>query len=301
MCTHAPRKPEQTELDKISNVLVKYGVSDSQKNPFKFNTDDFIILKNILIDRYGKIEEAIINTLFSPVKDEVFFHYTSTEAALNILKENRIRFYSISKRLNENELEKIDDFSIDFNYRETLAQRYFYLSLTNTDLSEAEEEHFYSTFASCGGSRLKIHLKCTNIMCRKIHYTANVLQLFQDLNDLCKGFGYTGGFVVNQMSRFCAYYLPLGYQNEKETRALYINNFDLVKKFFEECEQYVFPYKEIKPQFKEVKSDVSGNHYVEFELGKNDFGYLFEVLEVNTLSDQICNFKGLRNNVTPRK
>lgn len=295
MSTSTRTRPTQDQLNAISEKLAKYGVLDSQENAHIFNPKDFIVLKNILIDNNGKIEEAIINSLFPPVKEETFFHYTKTEAALNILRDNKLRFYSILKRLNENELEEIDKYSIDPNYRNELASKYFYLSLTNTNLNEEEEKKFYSTF---GDTRLTIRLKCSNIMCRKIHYSKKIFLLFHELNTLCQGFGYTGGFVVNQMSRFCAYYLPLDYGEEKETRALYINNFELVKKF---CEEYKIPFDDIKKQFKEVKNPGSKNGYVEFELGKNDFGYLFEIKEIETPSDQISKFNGSGITIIPRK
>ena len=243
-------------------------------------------MRGLVVDVEGEVEKAIIKSLYTPIHEAEFYHYTSTDAAINILTEKKIRFHPIIYRFNDSELEQIDTLTNDKSYRIHLANKYFYLSLTDSQISDAEEIAFYQKFGRGDGTRLKIRLTCENDMCRKMNYDVNILNVFSALNGCAKNFGYMKGFMVNRYSRFLAYLLPEDYQDEKETRALYINNLNDVREYWGQLNVDITPEQENK--FKQIKIDPNTNkQFVEFELGKNDLGYKFEILEVHAPSSEI--------------
>ena len=286
MNPYNPYRITQDELNEFAQTLYKNGVHDEQNQPFSFNINNFMVMRGLVVDVEGEVEKAIIKSLYTPIHEAEFYHYTSTDAAINILTEKKIRFHPIIYRFNDNELEQIDTLTNDKSYRIHLANKYFYLSLTDSQISDAEEIAFYQKFGRGDGARLKIRLTCENDMCRKMNYDVNILNVFSALNDCAKKYGYTKGFMVNQYSRFLAYILPEGYQDEKETRALYINNLNDIRKYWKQLNVDITP--ELENKFKQIKIDPNTNkQFVEFELGKNDLGYKFEILEVHAPSSEI--------------
>lgn len=300
MNSRNPYRITQEELNAFAQTLHSYGVHGKQKQPICFNINNFMVMGGLVVDLEGEVERAIIDNLYTPIKEGVFYHFTSTDAAKNILKERKIRFHPIIYRIQDKELERIDKLTNDKSYRIHLAKKYFYLSLTDTQINDDEEVKFYRKFGRGDGTRLKIRLTCENIMCRKMNYNVNILDVFSALNACAQKYGYTKGFMVNQYSRFLAYILPDDYEDEKETRALYIND---SKEFHEYCERLnIAITPEQEKSFKQVIIDpVTNKQFVEFELDKNDFGYKFEIIEVNTPSSEIENIPKGNYEITPRK
>jgi hypothetical protein len=300
MNPHNPYRITQEELNGFAQALHSCGVHDEQKRPLIFNINNFWVMRGLVVDLDGEVEKAIIKSLYPPVTEGVFYHFTSADAAKNILREKKIRFHSIMHRIQDNELERIDTLTNEKSYRIQLAKKYFYLSLTDAQINDDEEAKFYQKFGRGDGTRLKIRLTCENIMCRKMNYNVNILDVFSALNACAQKYGYTKGFMVNQYSRFLAYILPDDYEDEKETRALYIND---SKEFHEYCERLnIAITPEQEKSFKQVVIDPDTNkQFVEFELGKNDFGYKFEILEVNTPSSEIENIPKGNYEITSRK
>lgn len=298
-----PRNPyriTQEELNAFSQTLYKFGVCDEHKQPHNFNINNFMVMRGLVVDVEGEVEKAIIKSLYTPIHEAEFYHYTSTDAAINILTEKKIRFYPIIYRIQDNELERIDALTNDKSYRYHLANKYFYLSLTDSQISDDEEIKFYQKFGRGDGTRLRIRLTCENDMCRRMNYSVDILKVFSALNTCAQRFNYQKGFMVNQYSRFLAYILPDDYEDEEETRALYINNLNDVREFWKQSNINITA--DLESKFKQIKTDSNTKkQFVEFELGKNDFGYKFEILEVNAPSSEISKIPQGYYAITPRK
>ncbi len=216
----------------INLILSKYGIDES------ITLSDITITGRTvsdLVKSESKLSNSIINFLWPSISKASVYHYTSRDSAESILNSGVFRLTNIEKRFNEGEivsfcqshklngyLEKDDNGQP--RYRKLIMPNTFYASFTDTNISQRDEEYFWSTFASCDGVRLKFDIKATNPNFRKIRYEENAgapLEILQELSQKIRD-EYEMEFILKGISRLCSFYLSgTDYGREKESRLLY--------------------------------------------------------------------------------
>ena len=88
-----PYRITQEELNDFAQTLHSCGVYDEQERPLSFNINNFMVMRGLVVDLDGEVEQTIIKNLYPPVTEGVFYHFTSTDAA-KIFSEKR-KFDSI--------------------------------------------------------------------------------------------------------------------------------------------------------------------------------------------------------------
>jgi hypothetical protein len=100
----------------------------------------------------------------------------------------------------------------------------YFASFTETNLSPAEEEYFWTNFAQIDGVRLRLNIRAKNPDFRKIVYEQRSGVPLPLLKDLMSTIRQQHGreFVLQGISRLCSFYLcGQSYAREKEYRTLF--------------------------------------------------------------------------------
>lgn len=216
-------------IDGINKVLRRYGIEE-------ISLHDVTVTKNTVSDsckEYSKLSEAITNRIWPSVKSVSVYHYTSKDAAENILNSNVFRLANIARRYNDGEivsflkdhglygyLEK--DGSAFPRYKTELMPRFFYASFTDSNLSSKQENYFWRNFAGHDGVRLTFAIMATNPSFHKIVYPSKPGRPISLLKDLAQAVEKLNGrhLLMAGVSRLCAFYLDSCYAKEKEYRLL---------------------------------------------------------------------------------
>ena len=230
-----------------------------------------------LVKKDSKLSDAIINNIWPSIPSASVYHYTSRESAENILSSGFFRLHNIEKRYNEGEIlrfcqtHQLDGYlESEENgkprYQNIIMPNTFYASFTDTNISQQEEEYFWSTFASCDGVRLRFEIYSNSQDFRKIHYekiAGHPLAVINQLKEkILNDFGLI--FTLKGISRVCSFYLPKEYEIEKEFRLLY---------------RY-WQGKELK-----IKG-INSSSFIEIPLNKeNESGYLLKITEVQARTE----------------
>ncbi len=177
----------------------------------------------------GTLSEVILNHHFPRIKDEIeVAHFTSIDVLQSIAKLNEFRLYSLSKRLNQQEFEPfcqthgltsyLDD-SEGEPYYKTLVNSLHYSSFTQ--VTNSDEEYMWDVFAKSGtGVKLIIKLKPIQKKSelRPVLYHSKKKDPSTLLQTIHKRILEECGryFIIRGISRIGAFYLPFGFQLEKE-------------------------------------------------------------------------------------
>lgn len=259
---------KQGVVTDINDVLSKHKIREA------ISLDDITITSN-LVHLKEKPSELIVDSLWASIPSATAYHFTSTEVAEKILNSGMLRLTNIAKRISEDEIVTfckshglygyLDE---DANgvpvYKSDLVPGLFYVSFTDTNLSEEEQKYFWNEFGSGDGVRLKIQVTARNPNFRKIHYEKNEGKPIALLDDLNKCIQKRCGrrYLLQGVSHLCAFYLPgKKYKRENEYRALF--------KVFKDV---------VGPDVKTEK----GISFIEVPLNEDHqkTGYKFEVIEV---------------------
>ncbi|HGE8358426.1 TPA: hypothetical protein ACGD68_004886 [Serratia marcescens] len=219
-------------ISTINSILSKYGINE------KIELSDITITGRTVSDSAkseSKLSDSIVNFLWPSISEASVYHYTSRDSAESILNSGVFRLTNIEKRFNEGEivsfcqshklngyLEQEEDGQP--RYRKLIMPNTFYASFTDTNISQHDEEYFWSTFAACNGVRLKFDIKANNPNFRKIRYEENAgtpLEILQELSEKIRD-EYEMEFILKGISRLCSFYLSgADYGREKESRLLH--------------------------------------------------------------------------------
>ena len=221
-------------VDDINSILDKYRLE-------KIGIDNLPqLIRGYLYDGMMEgynISERVIANTWPRIKRGRFYHFTSANAAESIVNSGAVRLYSISKRYNENEIGdflRIHDFAgyLDEDesgfplYRKELMDKIFYFSMVSQDIGEKNEEVLWRRFASNGGVRLGLNVVAENPDFRRMVYEkqkGKPLDLLSELSKMTQE-KYGIKFLFEGLSRLCAFYLPMDYDDEFEVRMLYKYN-----------------------------------------------------------------------------
>ena len=215
-------------IEKLNEIFEKYNFG------IKAEVEDFNYFNEVVTDslKGSRISKHLTNHICPPIHEEVFYHYTKIESGKSILLGKSLRLYSVKKRITEDEiksfLEKfkykfplsIDEASKKPRYIQSIADGFFYTSMTDTNLTQKEEEYFWEQFAGSDGVRFKFKIQIQTGCLRKITYGNNIdhwANFHKEIQDLTKT---TLGkvFYWEDSSSVCGLYLPHGYSHENETR-----------------------------------------------------------------------------------
>jgi hypothetical protein len=197
-------------------------------------TDDFNFLERVVIDsiKGGRISKQLTNQICPPIHDSEFYHYTSKASGESILCASRLRLYSVKKRIQEDEIKAflkkfeykyplgIDEASQKPRYVQSIADGFYYSSMTNTTLTPSEENYFWTRFAKYDGFRLRFRLKVQSGCLRRITYGSGLdkwADFFKEVKSWTKK-SLDKEFFWEDAASVCGLYLPHQYSVEKETR-----------------------------------------------------------------------------------
>ncbi len=227
------KKIKELLVSDINAILLKYGINE------EIMPQDIKITQKIvsdLVKSNAKLSDAIINFLWPSTASATVYHFTSKEAAENILKTGIFRLNNIANRFSEGEIITFcqthrlqgylnKDQNGDPMYRSLIMPNTFYSSFTDTALTTEQEEYFWRTFAASDGVRLKFEVgtKYPDDF-RKVHYEqkkSEPIGLLYDLTTCIKN-KYNRDFMLKSISRLCSFYLSgKDYGIENEYRLLY--------------------------------------------------------------------------------
>ncbi|MGD2093313.1 MAG: hypothetical protein PVH61_44545 [Candidatus Aminicenantes bacterium] len=220
-------------ISDINKILSNYGINE------EIRLQDLNITQKTVSDIVkpnSKLSNAIINFLWPRIASATVYHYTSKEAAENILKTGIFRLNNISNRYSEGEIvtfcqtHQLQGYlKKEKNgyptYRSLIMPNTFYASFTDTAITTEREEYFWRAFAACDGVRLKFKVvaKYPDDF-RKVRYEHKKYEpigLLYDLTNCIKN-KYKRDFVLTGISRLCSFYLSgKDYGIENEYRLLY--------------------------------------------------------------------------------
>lgn len=226
---------EQNLISDINKILSEYGSDE------KISIEDITVTEGTVSDLVkdkSKLSDAIANLLWPSIQSAVVYHYTSMEAAENILSTNIFRLYNIKKNLSAGEivtfcethklqgyLEKDKNGSPE--YENLIVPNTFLASFTNTDFDIKKDENLWKEFATQNGTRegarLKIQITASYPDFRKMRYHLKddiSVKLLSALYD-CIHKKYKREFIFKGISRLCSFYLPEKYLIQNEYRILY--------------------------------------------------------------------------------
>ena len=223
-------KNKLTELlNDINNVLKQNNIN------VIIGDADLSICNNTICDSLtgARLSNAIINNIWPSIKQKEVYHYTSKEAAENILNTGTFRLYCISKRFHEHEIKtfcenhKLDGYLKkdkygEVIYKDLIMPNTFYSSFTDIKVSKKQEKYFWNCFAGTNGVRFKFIINASDPDFRKIVYEKIKGKPIKVLNDLIITIlNYNMQFYLSGISRLCSFYLSEKYDIENEYRMLY--------------------------------------------------------------------------------
>ncbi|MEZ8138803.1 hypothetical protein ACED34_25185 [Vibrio splendidus] len=263
------------ELDLVSDlnkILSKHGIQQ------KISLQDLTITDNTVSDMVKSdklLSDTITDFVWKNLAEKEVFHYTNKAKAESILKSNKFRLYTLTKRFSEGEistfcnahnlkgyLEK-DKNTNEPVYKSLLMNNMYYASFSDTYLNEMESKYLKEEFSSFQGVRLKLRITAKNKYFKNIVYDKSKgapIEVIKEITDLIES-KYNRKFILHGISKLCAFYLSNDFKLENEFRILLQHN----------------SYQNI-----DVLSD--GQHkYVELPLGTmSQIGYMVEVLGIQT-------------------
>ena len=221
-------------IQAINDLLVQHDLDLS------VTEEDIAFMPSIVTDEFreGIITDYLTRAISPPICNGEFYHYTRFSAADEILNTKILRLTSLTKRVAENEIVQfLKDFKLYYplsnepktgkpRYLTSIANNIFYISFTDTSLSEKEEEYFWDCFAGADGVRLKFRIESRGPHLRRMRYGANITKyasFYRELNGLTER-EFSKPFFYGDSAIVCALLLPSKYHAEKETRLMTIRN-----------------------------------------------------------------------------
>lgn len=222
--TELRTKVESILQDELSNANIDTSVN---MNEIHALPDSKCVIEHTSSE--AALSEAILNFHFPRIIDSVeVAHFTSIDVLRSIAKSNEFRLYTLLKRLNQQEFEPFCqehglsgylDTSDEEPYYKTLAKEIFYSSFTQT--TNCDENYMWNVFAN-SGKGVKLFLKIKPIQKRSelrpilYHSSAkNPSTLIKKIRERVLN-ECDRHFIIRGISRIGAFYLPLGFQLEKE-------------------------------------------------------------------------------------
>jgi hypothetical protein len=264
-------------IEKLNIVKDLNNIFESHQIPLGLKFEDLTITENTVSDStHGTslLSDAIINNIWGNIRSAEVFHYTNKIKTESILSSGKFRLYNLSKRFGEGEintfcishdlqgyLEKDDEGTP--TYKKLLMNDMYTASFSGVEKNSQEEKYLKNEFASYQGVRLKLKVTAANQDFRKIVYEKNEGKPLSLLNEITTAVKtkYGRSFILNGISRLCAFYLSSSFKLENEYRILF--------KYQQSCGV-------------DIKNDGTHN-YVELPLNTmNSTGYMIEILEIET-------------------
>jgi hypothetical protein len=211
----------------VKEVIEKHlsGIAE----PISIDRMDFNIQDKFIIEltSENKISNAIFETMFPRIAVGEFDHYTTMSNFKSMFATSEVWLSQIKHRLSEHELWQFaEDHDLRGYLTETkgnpafyreLAEDLFFLSLSRPN--KVTENELWDGFGAEGrGVRLRLRITPAYADLRNVYYgpKPTVLKLINDELTL----KVQRPFIPRGVSRLCAFYLPMNYNTERETRLL---------------------------------------------------------------------------------
>ncbi|WP_210409642.1 DUF2971 domain-containing protein [Leptospira congkakensis] len=192
--------------------------------------DSNVILKRLSFTE--KFQEKLFQLIFSPIIDEFrFYHYSSFESVINILKTQKIRFSSIAGLNDKSEIyytEKLLNREIKQPYHPKRIQYFNSRFILSNSLNQDELNQWRLYGENGKGICLEFkkvnkHIINSNFSFGKIAYGNNIYQIFLELIiGLIKN--YNSIVIFNQLDLWKHFVKHEDYKPENELRILFHNS-----------------------------------------------------------------------------
>ncbi len=221
-------------VDKVNILLTKHQVADMIDSSHIRFYEDFI--GNILAPvKDKKLSHLVFNKYFPCPKLNAYYHFTSFEAAKNIISTQKLRLSNLRKRFRYEEYSEFySDHGMD-GYKvggtvlgidcseKSIMSEIFFLSLTSSGIDDSGQTK-WTDFGEGGyGVRLELEVNAKHNDFREVFYSlyknANCIPLLKDLFVEIKD-SYGKPFNFTYSSKIGAYYIKGQFQNENEYRFL---------------------------------------------------------------------------------
>ena len=267
------------------------------------NVNDILYTAKIFREMTGngqKLSEAIINQMFKPMTGPIeLAHFTGMGKFESIVKSGELRLYCLLRRIDEDEFTTFASEHKFYGYFDSsdgdpapyynkLAADLFYTSFTS--IHPPNEAYMWDEFAEHGtGVKLIFRLEVVDHLSdlRSMTYQDGAGTLLSELNKQLEAeFGRP--IVLYGTSRIGAFYLPLDYDVEDETR-LFIkrhqNGVDIAQN------DGTYEYIPLP-----LNAD---NEYCQIDLIRVEPGAACDVAEANRILQASVRFPGLSVSVSP--
>jgi hypothetical protein len=235
-----------TTVQEIHNILRDFGINRTiQPSEVMFGRKHFgnrilincdIVSKDLVFVSIPKLSEIIFDHYYPKPQTPDFFHFTTLDSALKILKSEQFRLYNLIKNYDFDEFKtfyadhNLDGYKTSHSpdgdlYEDHIMKQTFSLSLAKkSTLSPTQEDYMWEVFADeKKGVKLEFEVQTPHIDFRDILYK-ELTDLNKDLliNVLDKHFkdNYNRQFALSKISKIGGFYLPSTYDIENETRFL---------------------------------------------------------------------------------
>ena len=218
-------------LDRNSKIarLIRETTGECWVSPFFCNTRLHVRPRIICEASWSRVlSNAVLNRMFPPERDTIELdHYTKFAGFEGIVSSGQLRLYWIRKRVSEHEItsfaaaHRLQGY-VSTNNRSPvyieISEELFYCSFTRP--GAGNEQQLWNDFGGNDrGVRLRFRLTPGAADLRPMYYEGRKPTLLATLNEQLET--ETGRiFLPHSISKICAFYLPLGYQDEAEVRLL---------------------------------------------------------------------------------
>jgi hypothetical protein len=216
-------------LKAFNGVLSKYGIN------MKLAIDDLTITEKVITDSptgNPMLSNALNDIIWPSIGDQEVFHYTNRSAAKSIVTSKILRLYWLIKRFTEDEIvcfckdHHLDGYLYeqtkgDPRYKSLIMKNLFYASFAEVNISHREDDNLWNSFGQGDGARLRFRIQATNPDFRRIVYSSIPPKPIPILNELSQiARAAKRDFLLQGISRLCAFYLPTKYFTENEYRII---------------------------------------------------------------------------------
>lgn len=281
----------KTLTDIINSIFLKYGVSERiTHKQIKFFAQ---YIGNIEL-KDKKFSEILIDFIYPKPNIEHFAHFTDIVSAINILKSEKLRLYSLQKYTVYEEFEqfykihgydgyeisKTDIFGHSTGYIDLMKDNYIF-SLTSQNNNN---ENMWKIFGDEeDGVKINFRIKSVHYDFRKIHYSDKKIPILDE-------------FDTQIFTNYC---LPLNYSYVSKIGSFYIGS------NFKYEEEYRFMIKNGTDQYKfqdfQIKNENEHNFielpfqskYADIQIESLEIGKNAEISNINNLKD-ICQKKNIQ-------
>jgi len=218
-------------VELVNSILKRHQIEETiNTNQIKYN-EGFI--GNVIDIEDKKLSKIIFDTIYPKPNNKYYSHYTTYQAALNILESEELWIFNLVKNFNADEFklfyeehnitgyrELKSTLGVKTDYRSIMSELYS-LCLTTED---NESPELWSDFAGGGtGIKITFEIDNNNSDFREVYYSnedkPKKIALLEDLFKTIES-EYKKPIIFTEISNIGSFYISGRFNNEKEFRFL---------------------------------------------------------------------------------